>query len=144
MQQTLVTSNGGNMVQCYLPFDSSIELASHLQMNLFTLKGEFAPDSNPFIFAASMRGGDVIPGTFYVEYEYDLKNPIGASWTYGSEPYIHPTDISVHDNVSVVTMEATDLYGPGTTFTYRNGAFFYENQEVVLPEELWITSFFND
>lgn len=132
------------MCQCYLPFDSKIELANHLQMNLFTLKGEFAPDSCPFIFAASMRGGDVIPGTFYVEYEYDLKNPIGASWSYGSTPFIHPNEVSFHDNVSVVSLEGTDMYGAGTTFVYRDDHFYYDDQEVELPDELWVTEFYND
>lgn len=68
-----------------------------------------------------MRGGEVIPGTFYVEYTYELKNPIGASWSYGSRPFIHASEIVPHDNVSAVLMEGTDQYGPGTVFTYRDG-----------------------
>lgn len=81
-QQTLATSNGGNICQCYLPAESAVTLGSNLQQNLFTLAGDLNATTNPFVFVSAVAGSDVVPGYWMVNYTYEFKNPIGSSWTY--------------------------------------------------------------
>lgn len=88
IQQTLRTSNGGMLTQCYKPFSTNIELGTNLQFNLFRMGGKFDQESNPFIYLAMSIGTKdsnnniIIPGYFYVNYEYELKNPIGDTIKY--------------------------------------------------------------
>lgn len=88
IQQTLRTSNGGMLTQCYKTFTANIELGTNLQFNLFRMGGKFDQESNPFIYLAMSIGtkdsnnNTIIPGYFYVNYEYELKNPIGDTIKY--------------------------------------------------------------
>lgn len=93
MQQTLVTSNGGGMVQCYLPADFHVTLGSNLQQNLYTLNGDLNPDTCPFIFVAMVQGLAKVPGYFFVSYEFEFKNPIGLGYQYDSGMV---TDVSTY------------------------------------------------
>lgn len=52
LQQTLVTSNGGAITQCYNAASRSVALGSNLQYNLFNLAGFLDARTNPFTFVA--------------------------------------------------------------------------------------------
>lgn len=144
LQQTLLTSNGGTMNQVYLPCNTTIKLGSNLPINLYSMRQDFGPMSNPFVFVAALRGSDVIPGTFYVSYVYEFKNPIGSAWDYGVIPFIYPADVEPHDTASVVLLEDTEDYGPGTVFLYDNGRFTHEGEEVELGEDVFLTEYWAD
>jgi len=83
LQQSLRTSNGGMLSQCYKGFTSTVRLKSNLQYNLYKTAGTFDQESNPFIYMAiaiacnNTSGTPIIPGYFYVTWSYLLKNPIG-------------------------------------------------------------------
>jgi hypothetical protein len=82
MQQSLRTSNGGQMSQCYKGFTSIVRLKSNLQYNLYKTAGQFDQESNPFLYIAMAVGckqgeDHIIPGYFYVTWSFLLKNPIG-------------------------------------------------------------------
>jgi len=84
LQQTLKTSNGGMITQCYKTSTSVIKLGTNLQQNLFRMAGMIDQESNPFIYialsiATTNNGSKIIPGYFYVSYQYQFKNPIGQS-----------------------------------------------------------------
>lgn len=88
IQQTLKTSNGGILTQCYKPARSKIALKTNLQFNLYRMGGKFNQESNPFLYIAlsiatiDSNGTKINPGYFYVDYEYELKNPIGDTLSY--------------------------------------------------------------
>lgn len=84
-QQTLRTSPGGMMTQCYKPATTAVTMKSNLQFNLFRCAGKFDQESNPFTYIAlaiatvNENNQRIIPGYFYVDYAYTFKNPIGYS-----------------------------------------------------------------
>lgn len=88
LQQTLRTSNGGMMTQCYKPAVSHIRLQTNLQYNLYRMGGDIDAQSMPFYYLAiciACKNGSnaqIIPGYFYVNYSYEFKNPIGLSTIY--------------------------------------------------------------
>lgn len=88
LQQTLKTSNGGILTQCYKPATSSVRMRTNLQYNLYRMGGDINQQSNPFIFVAMQIGctnssnQPIVPGYFYITYKYILKNPIGTGVTY--------------------------------------------------------------
>lgn len=88
LQQSLRTSNGGLLTQCYKPATSTIRMKTNLQYNLYRMAGEFNQQSNPFIYMAlaiactNNNDQPIIPGYFYVTWSFILKNPIGQSITY--------------------------------------------------------------
>lgn len=143
-QQTLVTSNGGGMVQCYLPGDFRITLGSNLQQNLFTTGGDLNPDTSPFIFVAAVAGATVVPGYFFVSYTFEFKNPVGSAWSYGTELTTDASSASKGaDNTSFVNrdpimVDGKPKFGPGTIFdveeVLENGEkvikFLYKGSEV--------------
>lgn len=127
LQQTLRTSNGGMLTQCYKPYTTNIELGSNLQFNLFRMGGKFDQESNPFIYIAMSIGtkdsnsNNIIPGYFYVHYEYELKNPIGDTIKYfnsgliqnANKPtiYVNQTLINCNDshaNIGAVIQDDTN------------------------------------
>jgi hypothetical protein len=83
LQQSLRTSNGGQLSQCYKAFTSNVRLKSNLQYNLYKTAGQFDQESNPFIFMSIAVGcknsnnQNIIPGYYYVTWAFLLKNPIG-------------------------------------------------------------------
>lgn len=83
LQQSLRTSNGGQLSQCYKSFTSVVRLKSNLQYNLYKTAGQFDQESNPFIFMSIAVGcknsnnQNIIPGYYYVTWAFLLKNPIG-------------------------------------------------------------------
>lgn len=90
LQQSLRTSNGGALSQCYSKFTSIVRMKTNLQYNLYRMAGQFDQESNPFIFIAlaiackNPNDQQIIPGYFYVEWSFILKNPIGNSIAYGN------------------------------------------------------------
>nr|QIJ70128.1 hypothetical protein [Merch tombus-like virus] len=128
IQQTLVTSNGGCLTQCYVPADTRIKLGANLQQNLFTLSGDINPDTSPFIFMAGLAGATVTPGYFYVTYVYEFKNPIGMSWVYNRQYLDDVTDLTEQataSNASIVLTSSLDGYGPGTVLDLESGGGVY-------------------
>lgn len=85
LQQSLRTSNGGQLSQCYKPFTSVVRMKTNLQYNLYKTAGQFDQESNPFIYIAMSVGclnenkQNIVPGYFYVTWSFVLKNPIGNS-----------------------------------------------------------------
>lgn len=85
VQQSLRTSNGGFLTQCYIPHTTQIRPKSNLQFNLYRVGGAFNQQSNPFVFIALAIGCKdttkqrIIPGYFYVTWTFELKNPIGTN-----------------------------------------------------------------
>jgi len=88
MQQTLKTSNGGMLTQCYKTATSIVRMKSNLQYNLYRMGGAIDQESNPFIYISLAIGckdsnnNSIVPGYFYIRYTYVLKNPIGTGITY--------------------------------------------------------------
>lgn len=147
IQQSLFTSNGGCLTQCYIPCDTRIELGSNLQQNLFQLKGELRGETNPFIFCAALAGAALVPGYFYVTYEFDFKNPIGESWTYdvstpGTVSSLLATAPAL-PNVSAVLLSQSGAYGPGTIFDVEGTSLYYAGTPVTLDGSSNIQLFSN-
>lgn len=145
LQQTLFTSNGGCLTQCYVPCDTTIRLGANLQQNLFTLSGSLEPDTSPFIFCAALRGATVVPGYFYVSYEYEFKNPVGQSWTYARSDVIEASAITpqAYPNSSVILLSQDGAYGPGTIFDLEGTALYYHGTPVTLSAAAPVQIFSN-
>lgn len=148
LQQTLVTSNGGCLTQCYVPCDTKIQLGTNLQMNLFTMSGDLNPTTSPFIFLAGVRGADVVPGYFYVTYTYEFKNPIGQSWLYGNSGQSTVSEISSiprYGNRSLVLLEGVSGFGPGTILDVEgNDSLYYRGSPVTLPATTNVLMLYNE
>jgi hypothetical protein len=88
LQQTLKTSNGGMLTQCYKTATSIVRMKSNLQYNLYRMGGPIDQESNPFIYLAlaiacrDVNQNRIVPGYFYIRYTYVLKNPIGTGINY--------------------------------------------------------------
>lgn len=156
LQQTLLTSNGGCMINCYVPGNTRVKLGTNLQQNLFTCNGDINPDTSPFIFVATTRGcvsnsssnEQVVPGYFYVEYEYEFKNPIGQSWTYlRSAPVEYSSVDWSLPNRSIVLLQQAAGFGPGTVLDVEveGGSTLvkYRGTTVTLPTSTYVQAFQN-
>lgn len=149
IQQTLFTSNGGCMTQCYVPADTEVKLGANLQQNLFTLCGAIEPDTSPFIFVAAARGtSGVIPGYFYVTYSFSFKNPIGQAWDYQRSNAVRFGEATFNlPNRSLVLLSSAAGYGPGTVMDVEqiDGKItvLYKGSSVNLPEDAIVQIFEN-
>lgn len=156
LQQTLLTSNGGCMINCYVPGNTRVKLGTNLQQNLFTCNGDINPDTSPFIFVATTRGcvsngnsnEQVVPGYFYVEYEYEFKNPIGQSWTYlRSAPVEYSSVDWSLPNRSIVLLQQAAGFGPGTVLDVEvdggSTVVKYRGTTVTLPTSTYVQAFQN-
>lgn len=154
LQQTLATSNGGLLTPCYTPADTTVTLGTNLPYNLFRMDGELDDQSNPFLFVAVFRGASVVPGYFYVSYQYELKNPIGEAIDYGFDRSLLPfasANIPKRHNVTAVNRSTFETggtsYGPGTVFDVdwtNNGTVIapnwvatlkYRGANILVPED---------
>jgi hypothetical protein len=116
IQQSLRTSNGGQMSQCYKGFTSIVRLKSNLQYNLYKTAGQFDQESNPFLYIAMAVGckqgeDHIIPGYFYVTWSFLLKNPIGNTNVYnnsGITTYDQIRDNTVYENKTIVFLTPDD------------------------------------
>lgn len=138
IQQSLFTSNGGCLTQCYIPCDTNVALGSNLQQNLFQMTDSLHPDTCPFLFLAGVRGGEVVPGYFYVTYEYEFKNPIGRAWTFynsGLTTYSSLPDVASYNNQTIVLTSQFGNFGPGTQLDRESNGVFYHGSPVTLNQD---------
>lgn len=156
LQQTLNTSNGGGIINCYVPCSTRIALGNNLQQNLFTLNGDINPDTSPFMFVAVARGcvndagtQQIVPGYFMVDYVYEFKNPIGQSWVYDRTVATPFQNLSFSlPNRSVVLLETMVGFGPGTVFDcevneFGEEEYFYRGTHVTIPDGTFVQGFEN-
>lgn len=156
LQQTLNTSNGGGIINCYVPSTTRIALGNNLQQNLFTLNGDINPDTSPFVFVAVARGctntdgtAQVVPGYWMVDYVYDFKNPIGQTWIYDRTLATQfPISTWSLPNRSVILLEQITGYGPGTVFDCEQDldgdiSYYYRGSPVTIPVGTWVQAFEN-
>lgn len=151
-QQTLRTSPGGMMTQCYKTFTSTVTMKSNLQFNLFRCAGKFDQESNPFVFMAisvacvNGQGDKIIPGYFYIDYAYTFKNPIGLSHAFFNSGITTTNDILGRDddNMAAISCSVQDYPSVGAIIQIdkdENGdlAFTYNDTQVPmrLAQPLW-------
>lgn len=116
MQQSLRTSNGGQMSQCYKGFTSIVRLKSNLQYNLYKTAGQFDQESNPFLYIAMAVGckqgeDHIIPGYFYVTWSFLLKNPIGNTNIFnnsGITTYGQVKENASYENKTIIFLTPED------------------------------------
>lgn len=137
IQQSLFTSNGGCLTQCYVPADTTVALGRNLQQNLFTMNDALNPDTCPFMFLAGVRGATVVPGYFYVTYTYEFRNPIGSAWAFNTSQPVTvaqlPT-LPTYQNMTFVLTQQASTYGPGTQLDLESdGNLYYHHTLVDLP-----------
>lgn len=155
IQQSLKTSNGGFLTQCYQPISTTIRLKSNLQINLYRMAGDINQQSNPFYFialsiAAYNNNNQLInPGIFYVEYTYILKNPIGVSTQYiNSGITTHEAQNNIYANCIAITCKNLQvdntLFPPGTRLNVEKNldedvpTYYYNNTSIAAPNiPLW-------
>jgi hypothetical protein len=113
LQQTLKTSNGGILTQCYQSKSAKVKLGTNLQYNLYRMGGAIDQESNPFIYIAlgiattNNQNAKIIPGYFYVRYTYIFKNPVGTGIQYANSQLIHMESKSQYLlNAVAYTMES--------------------------------------
>lgn len=138
LQQTLFTSNGGLMTQCYVPAVSEVKLGSNLPQNMFNMNGPLEQGTNPFMFMAALRGANVVPGYFYVMYQFEFKNPVGEAWDYGVRYKTPLSNVEAFDvdNISVVPLSQYGSYGPGTVFGYDKVASLLTYNNRLVPQSV--------
>lgn len=140
IQQSLFTSNGGCLTQCYVPADTTIQLGRNLQQNLFTMNESLNPDTCPFMFLAGVRGASVVPGYFYVTYTYEFRNPIGSAWAFNTSALTTVgalQDLPTYANMTFVLAEQAGGFGPGTQLDLEiNGRIFYHGSEITLDSSV--------
>lgn len=148
LQQSLFTSNGGMLTQCYVPADTTVKLGQNLQQRLFTMNDSLNTDTSPFVFMAGVRGSPVVPGYFYVSYTYEFRNPIGSAWTYYvSQPVEVAQSILLpkYRNMSVILLNQDGDFGPGTILDFEDdGTFSYHGSPVQLSNSTSIQIFANE
>lgn len=147
MQQSLKTSNGGFLTQCYQPITTTIRLKTNLQINLYRMAGELNQQANPFYFIAlsiatyNTQQQLINPGIFYVEYTYILKNPIGTSTQYLNTGITTTQDTAqYYANAVAITCANLTInnaqYPPGTRLdieTTDAARFYYNNTLIPTP-----------
>lgn len=148
IQQTLRTSNGGMLTQCYKPYSTNIELGTNLQFNLFRMGGKFDQESNPFIYIAMSIGtkdsnnNTIIPGYFYVNYEYELKNPIGDTIKYYNSGLIQNKDKpTIYINQSLIN--CSDTNSNIGALIQDDGGYTWNDKEIELKNESYVWYFCN-
>jgi len=146
LQQTLRTSNGGQLSQCYNKFTSIVRPKSNLQYNLYRMAGQFDQESNPFIYIAlaigctNSNGQKIVPGYFYVTWKYELKNPIGEAIQYYNTGLILYQNIETnYNNKTIVFAGINDtIIATGTTIQLEddgNTVTPLYNGSVLIPSE---------
>jgi hypothetical protein len=146
-QQTLRTSPGGMMTQCYKTFTSNVTMRSNLQFNLFRCAGKFDQESNPFIFMAisvaciNSQGNKIIPGYFYIDYAYTFKNPIGLSHAFYNTGITTTNDVLNRDddNMAAISCSITDNPSIGAIIQIDkddDGALVFSYNDTEVPMRL--------
>lgn len=116
VQQSLRTSNGGFITQCYVPHSTTIRPKANLPFNLYKVGGAFNDKTNPFIFIAMALGTvnannqRIIPGYFYVTWSFELKNPIGKTNQFYNSGLILYQNIQLQMNNTIINLATnTDI-----------------------------------
>jgi len=146
LQQTLRTSNGGQLSQCYNKFTSIVRPKSNLQYNLYRMAGQFDQEANPFIYIAlaigctNGNGQKIVPGYFYVTWKYELKNPIGEAVQYYNTGLILYQNIATnYNNKTIIFAGINDnIIATGTTIQLEddgNTVTPLYNGSVLIPDE---------
>jgi type III secretion system FlhB-like substrate exporter len=160
LQQTLKTSNGGTLTQCYKPATSTVRMKTNLQYNLYRMGGAIDQESNPFIFMALQIGctdansQPIIPGYFYITHKYILKNPIGTGIMYQNKGRTTlDNNFQVLNNSSAYTLKQQTLNGiiiptgtrldiekqqNGAVEVYYNGTYLLTITEQQSLTPVWI------
>jgi len=151
LQQTLRTSNGGMLVQCYKAHTSNVKLGNNLQFNLFRMGGKFDQESNPFIFIAIAIGTynqneiKINPGYFYIEYEYELKNPIGNTIKYYNSGLIENKNAeSGYINETLVNCYNDKNINLGAIIQKDDFKYYWNDTEVTIDDARKVWYFSND
>lgn len=111
VQQSLRTSNGGFLTQCFVPHTATVRPKSNLQFNLYRLTGDFNQESNPFLYIALAIGcrntsdQRIIPGYFYVTWTYEFKNPIGNNQQSYNSGLITYQNLTQHLNTTIINLK---------------------------------------
>jgi len=150
LQQSLRTSNGGQLSQCYKGFTSIVRLKSNLQYNLYKTAGQFDQESNPFIYMAiavsclNSSNQKIIPGYFYVTWSFLLKNPIGNTnifYNSGITNFQYVKENATYENKTIVYLQPgqNDIQmgaivqvendAENTVAPYYNGSYYNINDE---------------
>lgn len=149
-QQTLRTSPGGMMTQCYKPATTAVTMRSNLQFNLFRCAGKFDQESNPFTYIAlaiatvNENNQRIIPGYFYVDYAYTFKNPIGYSHVFFNSGMTTPQEQldMDYENMALISCATTgttalgaliqaDVVDNQLTYTYNETTVQLDPQQPV-------------
>jgi len=150
IQQSLRTSNGGFMTQCYVPHTTRIRPKSNLQFNLYRMGGDFTTTSNPFVFIAIAIGCKntndqrVTPGYFYVTWSFELKNPIGSVNSYNNSGLIQYEDINAEMNTTMINLDPASPipFGAYINVEEEDGELVpYYNEspvEILGPTPTWV------
>lgn len=148
LQQTLRTSNGGMLTQCYKTFTTNIELGTNLQFNLFRMGGKFDQEANPFIYVAMSIGtkdinnNSIIPGYFYITYEYELKNPIGDTIKYFNSGLIKNIDKpKIYINQTLINCSQSNI-NIGATIQ-DDGIYKWNDKAVIIDDDSYVWYFCN-
>lgn len=148
LQQTLRTSNGGMLTQCYKPFTTNIELGTNLQFNLFRMGGKFDQESNPFIYIAMSIGtkdannNNIIPGYFYVHYEYELKNPIGDTIKYFNSGLIQNINKpTIYVNQTLIN--CSDTHSNIGATIQDDGKYTWFDKNIIIDDTSYVWYFCN-
>nr|QXV86647.1 putative capsid protein [Tombusviridae sp.] len=111
IQQTLLSSNGGVMTQCYKPIHSHVQCNKKtLPLNLYNMRDDMNLNTtNPFTWVATYTGNSVAsPGWVYVRWTYLLSVGMGQS----------TSQVYVYNQITTDTATNLDLAGWGVTFRY--------------------------
>jgi len=151
LQQTLRTSNGGMLVQCYKAHTANVKLGNNLQFNLFRMGGKFDQESNPFIFIAIAIGTynqneiKINPGYFYIEYEYELKNPIGNTIKYYNSGLIQNSNAETgYINETLINCFNDQNINLGAVIQKDDQKYFWNDTEVNIANDRMVWYFSND
>lgn len=111
IQQSLRTSNGGFLTQCFVPHTATVRPKTNLQFNLYRLTGDFNQESNPFLYVALAIGcrntsnQRIVPGYFYVTWTYEFKNPIGNNQQSYNSGLITYQNLTQHLNTTIINLK---------------------------------------
>jgi hypothetical protein len=134
VQQSLRTSNGGFITQCYVPHSTTIRPKANLPFNLYKVGGAFNDKTNPFIFIAMALGTvnsnnqRIIPGYFYVTWSFELKNPIGKVNQFYNSGLTLYSNIQLQMNNTLVNLATNTDIPFGAYIDIENDKEPYYNQ----------------
>jgi len=143
IQQSLRTSNGGFLTQCYVPHSTVIRPKTNLQFNLYRVGGDFDTKANPFLFIAIAIGCKdasdkrIVPGYFYVTWSFELKNPVGANSSFYNTGLTQYSNVTPQMNNTMVNLlTTTDIpfgaYIDLETDTNSNKLTYYNGTQVTV------------